>query len=317
MISTVGAALKKIAVALLGEKENWKRLGCIALAVLLLLLAPTMAVQAVFTGADFATEDPAFRQGVVEKLSPETVLEITQMRLTMESLRSEMEKAQVGDQFSKAQLLVMLYLSDKAGDPLFASKLAGCFAKDQTDEQLLQQVNATFGIGLNSTDFTRILSLSSSDLVAVARSQLGNVGGMPYWSWYGFPSRVEWCACFVSWCAYKCGYLQAGILPSFSVCDAGSNWFKARNQWLPNSAVPPAGAIIFFDWEDENGVQDGDPDHVGIVERVENGRVYTIEGNSGDACRENSYPLGYYEIYGYGVYSAKPQQETTQEENAV
>ena len=52
---------------------------------------------------------------------------------------------------------------------------------------------------------------------------------------------------------------------------------------------------------DGDGTQDGSPDHVGIVEKVENGRVYTIEGNSGDACQQNSYPIGYLEIFGYGT----------------
>lgn len=62
---------------------------------------------------------------------------------------------------------------------------------------------------------------------------------------------------------------------------------------------PRPGDIIFFDWDD--GGQDSSSDHVGIVEKVENGRIYTIEGNSGDSCRQNSYPIGYYEIYGYGT----------------
>ena len=138
-------------------------------------------------------------------------------------------------------------------------------------------------------------------IVQVAMSQIGNVGGRPYWSWYGFGSRVEWCCCFVSWCADQCGYLDAGVIPRFSVCDAGSNWFKARGQWLDGSETPSPGMIIFFDWNYPHAGQDGDPDHVGIVSRVEDGRVYTVEGNSGDACMENSYAVGYYEIYGYGV----------------
>lgn len=50
-----------------------------------------------------------------------------------------------------------------------------------------------------------------------------------------------------------------------------------------------------------SGPQDGESDHVGIVEKVENGTVYTVEGNSGDSCRENHYAVGYYEIMGYGV----------------
>lgn len=133
------------------------------------------------------------------------------------------------------------------------------------------------------------------EIVSVALSQIGNVGGEPYWSWYGFSSRVEWCACFVSWTANECGYIDAGIIPKFAGCIQGSNWFKERGLWQDGSFTPSAGQIIFFDWEG-----DGLTDHVGIVERVENGTVYTVEGNSGDECRQNSYPIGSSVIYGYG-----------------
>ena len=141
---------------------------------------------------------------------------------------------------------------------------------------------------------------TSTLIVEVARSQIGNVGGEPYWSWYGFTERVEWCACFVSWCANKCRYIDAGIIPKFSGCINGVEWFKDRGQWIGNSFEPSPGMIIFFDWDDEDG-QDGNADHVGIVEKVENGRVYTIEGNTSDSCRQRSYPVGYYQILGYGI----------------
>ena len=134
------------------------------------------------------------------------------------------------------------------------------------------------------------------EIVSVALSQVGNVGGEPYWSWYGFNSRVEWCACFVSWCANECGYIDAGVVPKFAGCIQGSNWFKERGLWQDGSFTPSAGHIIFFDWEG-----DGETDHVGIVERVENGTVYTVEGNSGNACKQNSYSIGSSVIYGYGT----------------
>lgn len=143
---------------------------------------------------------------------------------------------------------------------------------------------------------------TSQLIVEVAASQIGNVGGEPYWRWYGFTERVEWCACFVSWCANQCSYIDAGIIPKFSGCEWGVYWFKQNDQWADNSTTPTPGMIIFFDWEDEeDGGLDGGADHVGIVEKVENGRVYTIEGNTADSCREQSYPLGYFEILGYGL----------------
>ena len=147
------------------------------------------------------------------------------------------------------------------------------------------------------------IGVGDGEIVVVALSQLGNVGGQPYWSWYGFNSRVEWCACFVSWCANECGYLDAGVIPKTAGCISGSNWFKDRGLWQDNSYEPRPGDIIYFDWDNKgsSGPQDGLADHVGIVEKVENGLVYTVEGNSGDSCRENRYAIGHYEIYGYGT----------------
>ena len=65
-------------------------------------------------------------------------------------------------------------------------------------------------------------------IVEVALTQLGNEGGQPYWSWYGFEGRVEWCACFASWCADQCGYLESGIVPKFSLCSDGVNWVQGK-----------------------------------------------------------------------------------------
>ena len=140
------------------------------------------------------------------------------------------------------------------------------------------------------------ISGGDGQIVTVALSQVGNVGGQPYWSWYGFDSRVEWCACFVSWCANECGYIDTGVIPKFAGCVLGSQWFKDRGQWADNSIEPSPGMIIFFDWEG-----DGITDHVGIVQKCENGTVYTVEGNSGDSCRANTYTVGSSVIYGYGM----------------
>ena len=140
-------------------------------------------------------------------------------------------------------------------------------------------------------------------IVTMALSQVGNIGGEPYWSWYGFGIRVEWCACFVSWCANQCGYIDTGVCPKFAGCGNGVQWFKDRGQWIDGSAEPVPGMIIFFDWDNKggSGPQDGEADHVGIVQKVEDGIIYTVEGNSGNLCRVNRYPVGQYEILGYGI----------------
>ena len=139
-------------------------------------------------------------------------------------------------------------------------------------------------------------SVGSDDIVAVALSQVGNVGGQPYWSWYGFSSRVEWCACFVSWCGDQCGYIESGAMPKFSYCPTGVEWFRSRGQWLDRNSIPPAGSVIFFDWGG-----DGVADHVGIVESCDGTTIYTIEGNANNACKNNQYNGNSSVILGYGV----------------
>lgn len=131
-------------------------------------------------------------------------------------------------------------------------------------------------------------------VVDIAKSQVGNVNGQPYWSWYGFDSRVAWCACFVSWC-----YNQAGLSePRFSGCTSGGMaWFQSHGQWANRgySDIAP-GDAIFFDWDNS-----GNADHVGIVIGTDGTNVYTVEGNSGNACKIKSYPLNSSVIRGYGL----------------
>ena len=181
-----------------------------------------------------------------------------------------------------------------------------------TDEQLEMfgvyletSGNKPLVFGGGSTDITASVELSgvhfvngtrpgNQAVIDIAKAQVGNVGGSPYWEWYGFESRVEWCACFVSWC-----YNQTGISePHFSACQLqGIPWFVSHGQWADRgySNIAP-GDAIFFDWDN-----DGRADHVGLVIGKDDDRVYTVEGNSGDACKIRSYSLDYNCIKGYGL----------------
>lgn len=134
-------------------------------------------------------------------------------------------------------------------------------------------------------------------IVEVAKQQVGNIGGEPYWRWYGYDERVEWCAIFVSWVAEQVGLIQKNIIPKTAGVEVFINWFKLHGEWQERGYIPRPGDIIFFDWE-----LDGIPNHVGIVESYEDGMIYTIEGNSsGDQCREQDYSINSNLIYGFGV----------------
>ena len=134
-------------------------------------------------------------------------------------------------------------------------------------------------------------------LVETALSQEGNSGGEIYWRWYGFQSYQPWCACFVSWCADQCGYIEAGIIPKFSLCSSGVKWFQERGRFQEGGSIPTVGNLIFFDWENNGTI-----DHVGIVVSVENGQVNTVEGNSSDKVRQRQYSVKHAAIYGYGIF---------------
>ena len=154
-----------------------------------------------------------------------------------------------------------------------------------------------FGAALAmNEDGSYMTGSGDATIVEVARGELGNVGGDKFWKWYGFKSHVHWCACFVSWCANQCGYIETGIIPKFAVVGDGASWFKARHRWAGRGYKPKPGDIIFFDFE-----QDGLLDHVGIVETCDGKTVTTIEGNSGNACKRQYYRVGSSQIAGYGL----------------
>ena len=137
--------------------------------------------------------------------------------------------------------------------------------------------------------------MSDSPLVKAAQTGIGNKGGEPYWSWYDFDAKVDWCACFVSWAMNETGAIEAGNAPKFAYVPDGINWFVARDQFIESNQTPSSGDLIFFDWD-----QDGGRDHVGIIASVKDNKIFTIEGNSSDRCRVKVYSIADPVIYGYG-----------------
>lgn len=138
-------------------------------------------------------------------------------------------------------------------------------------------------------------------IITVALKELGYTavnGVSKFGQWYGYP-KAQWCAAFVSWCAYVFGILNK-IIPKFIGCQAGLTWFKNRGKYKKRGTyTPKAGDVVFFDWKPQNSIAN----HVGFVEKMVGDQVYTISGNSGypRAVRRNIYNKNDYRIMGYGV----------------
>ena len=252
-----------------------------------------LAIYAVKTTTDPEGQDVASMDEEKLGLLAEMFWEMNQLSASVET-RTEITESEDGTAVETEVTVLVISVSHKTAQEMVAQ----LGFDDNQREQLQELLSPEYDDLWNELLYGISLGSGNGDLVAVAQSQVGNVGGAPYWSWYGFSSRVEWCAIFVSWCAEQCGLLDSGALPKFSGVGTGVNWFQSRGQWLPGSATPEPGMLIFFQWYGSDSII---ADHVGIVERVENGRVYTIEGNSGDMVRRNSYPVGYGEIKGSGV----------------
>ena len=180
----------------------------------------------------------------------------------------------------------------------WAYDLFGCYskanAKVYSDNKKNELKVKVYGDPEYVEHVLRYYHFGSSNIIEIARKEIGNKGGEKYWRWYGFNQRVNWCAIFVSWCANESGIMNNSI-PIFSLCTDGEKWYKEHSKWKNKSYIPQTGDIIFFDWNGDGHVQ-----HVGIVEKVENDKVYTIEGNSKDEVRNKNYSLTNKSIYGYG-----------------
>lgn len=151
------------------------------------------------------------------------------------------------------------------------------------------------------------------DLIAIAISQLGyqesatnfivredgSVQGYTrYGDWYGMPYE-EWCAMFVSFCM-EYAKIPEGNFPHAANCTRWIEkliYFGAYED--AKDYEPQPGDLVFFNWEKEEDREPYESDHVGIVERVTDSTIYTIEGNSGLKVRRCEYARNDWQIIGY------------------
>lgn len=175
------------------------------------------------------------------------------------------------------------------------------------------QVSALLGTALSYVGY---LEKASDRQLEDMATNAGSGNYTVFGQWYhmnGYP----WCAMFVSYCAEKAG-IGTDVIPKHASCAVGVSWFKNTGRWHGRDGYAPLpGDIIYF-------TQDGrTPAHVGIVVRVEKGRVYTVEGNTssgstlianGGAVAGKSYPLSYRSILGYGNPAYREEKDMTVEE---
>ena len=142
---------------------------------------------------------------------------------------------------NKEQTILHITITSKSIEEMMQMYNFNSKQKEQVEELLKSEYAKLWSAVIYGS------SVGSNDIVQVALAQVGNVGGQPYWSWYGFEARVEWCACFVSWCANECGYIEAGIIPKFAGCEnEGVAWFKTCGLWKDGGYSPKPRRYYIF-----------------------------------------------------------------------
>ena len=116
---------------------------------------------------------------------------------------------------------------------------------------------------------------------------------------YAVKNTDDWCDVFVTVVFQREGlsYLvgrECGVERHIQI-------FKKLGIWNEDgTTTPQSGDIITFNWDKDTQQNDGWADHIGIVERVENGWIHTIEGNSSNGVvRRNTYRVGHGNIRGF------------------
>lgn len=116
------------------------------------------------------------------------------------------------------------------------------------------------------------------------------------------PAQHPWCAAFAMNMLEQHGVLDLDGLKNRNYTPTIERWARDKGIYgTPDKYTPKPGDAIMFDWQGQRG----ETDHIGIVEKVENGRVYTIEGNAGNKVRRRSYKIDDKRIDGYVVTNPK------------
>lgn len=157
MSATVAAALKKLSAVVLSDKNNLKTAVGIIIGIIVIIVMPIAAVLSFFSG-DMNIDTDRLQQMITESLTSEEEDNLKFIEDTMLTLDKKMTDAGFHDRVKEAQVLYVLALSDYSKEDGFTEKLVGCFAADQTDEQLISAVNEAFGTDIKSEDFTKIMN---------------------------------------------------------------------------------------------------------------------------------------------------------------
>ena len=154
----VAAVAKKVIVYILTDEKALKVVLGIVLGIIIIILLPLGVIIGVLNG-DVEIDAERMQEMIVQNLSAEEQAMLQGIEDTMYGIEDGMTEAGYGNQrVTEAQVLYVLALSSHSAEDGFVDKLVGCFAENQTDEQLISAVNSAFGTSITAQDFSNVMS---------------------------------------------------------------------------------------------------------------------------------------------------------------
>ena len=156
-MKVVGAALKKIAVALVSNPQNWKTIGGIILALIIVVITPVAVIVAILNG-NIEIDQNRLAQIVQQNITAEQSSSLEMISTTMEKVEQELEKRNLLEYKTQAEVLYVFSLTELSNDENFVRNFVKCFKRGITDEQLVERVNEKFGTAIQYGEFEKMMN---------------------------------------------------------------------------------------------------------------------------------------------------------------
>ena len=283
MAAAVGAALKKVALIILSDKDNLKAAGMILLTILVAMIMPTMAVLGIFSGT-LELDINALRQEIVNRLTPEDMSMLLDVENTMTELDTALSAAELSGRVTEAQALYIMALYEFSSQSDFVARLASCFWEGQSDSQLISAVNGAFGTSIESSEFTKVMrNIRATAIHSGGFSNPANKNNLDLVQWAIQAEKAGW--------GYVWGTFGQVLTPELFEAklaqypeDIGGHADFIRANWLGGRTADCVGLIKGYSWYDPetdavryatNGMPDVGANQM-FYNAVEKGPISTI-----------------------------------------
>lgn len=155
-MKVVGAALKKIAIALVSNPQNWKTIGGIILALIIVVITPIAVIVAILNG-NIEIDQNRLTQIIQQNITAEQSSSLEMINTTMEKVEQELEKRNLLEYKTQAEVLYVFSLTEHSNDENFVRNFVKCFKRGITDEQLVERVNEKFGTAIQYEEFKKMM----------------------------------------------------------------------------------------------------------------------------------------------------------------